>query len=158
MHKKFSKLFGNLLIYCVILIFSVVANAQFRAAVQGTVTDSSSGVIAGATVTLSSNETGRVQTATTNEEGFYRFSSLAPGSYSITVEKANFKKQVIENLSVAAEIVQGADVVLEAGGISETVTVESEATSGARNRNRQRPKSDFDRRTALAAASRARPV
>ena len=127
MQKGFAKVFGNLMVCVAILAFSIVANAQFRAAVQGTVSDSGGGVIAGAIVTLINNETGRTQTATTGDNGFYRFSGLAPGSYSVTVEQANFNKRVIENIDVAAEVVQGTDVILEAGGVSETVTVTDEA-------------------------------
>lgn len=129
MQKEFTKFLCGIFAVLFIIAFSTIAQAQFRAAVQGTVTDSSSGVISGATVTLTNNETGRAQTTTTSDNGFYRFSSLAPGKYNLTVEQAGFKKQVTENLEVAAENVQGADVVLETGGISETVTVTSEPST-----------------------------
>ncbi|MBC7898506.1 MAG: TonB-dependent receptor [Saprospiraceae bacterium] len=126
---------------CVALlaIFSSLANAQFRAAVQGAVTDNTGAIVAGATVTLTNNETGRSQQTTTSDNGFYRFSGLAPGKYNLTVEQANFKKQVVENLNVDAENVQGFDVVLEVGGISETVTVTDEtSTLQTENANVQR--------------------
>jgi hypothetical protein len=129
MHKGFAKLFNAFFIGLLVVALSQITHAQFRAAIQGTVTDSNGGTISGATVTLNNNETGRAQTATTNENGFYRFSSLAPGSYSLSVEQANFKKGTIENINIAAEVVQGTDVVLEAGGITETVTVEGGATT-----------------------------
>ncbi len=120
--------FFTALFFCACLFgTSLTANAQFRAAVQGVVTDSTGAIVMGATVNLTNNETGRTQTQTTGDNGFYRFSSLAPGSYSLTVEQANFKKQTIENLAVAGENVQGVDVMLEAGGISEVVTVNDEA-------------------------------
>jgi hypothetical protein len=134
MQKAFTKFFGGLMCGAMILALSVVALAQFRAGIQGTVTDSSGGVISGATVTLTSNETKRSQTVTTSDEGFYRFSSLAPGLYTLTVEQTNFKKQVIENLSVAAENTQGVDIVLTAGGITETVTI-TDVTTGLETEN-----------------------
>ena len=116
---------------CIALLamFSIIANAQFRAAVQGAVTDNTGAIVAGATVTLTNNETGRSQQVSTSDSGFYRFSGLAPGKYNLTVEQANFKKQVVENLNVDAENVQGFDVVLEVGGISETVTVTDDAAT-----------------------------
>ena len=116
---------------CIALLamFSIIANAQFRAAVQGAVTDNTGAIVAGATVTLTNNETNRSQQVTTSDSGFYRFSGLAPGKYNLTVEQANFKKQVVENLNVDAENVQGFDVVLEVGGISETVTVTDDAAT-----------------------------
>ncbi|MBA2335405.1 MAG: TonB-dependent receptor [Blastocatellia bacterium] len=122
---------------CVALMamLSPIVYGQFRAAVQGTVADSAGGVVSGASVVLTSNETQRTQTVSTSDDGFYRFSALAPGSYTLTVEQANFKKQVIENLDVAAENVQGVDIVLTAGGISETVTVTSENTATLETEN-----------------------
>lgn len=102
------------------------ANAQFRAAVQGVVTDSNGAVVSGATVTLTNNETGRTQQTTTSDSGFYRFSGLAPGNYTLTTEQQNFKKSVQENIRVEAENVQGFDIVLSAGNITETVTVTGE--------------------------------
>lgn len=135
MHKGLAKFSGIILAVVFIVIFSLTAYAQFRAAVQGTVADESGGLVPGATVTLLNNETGRSQSATTNDEGFYRFSGLAPGRYTLTVEQTNFKKQVIENLDVAAELTQGIDVLLTTGGISETVTVTSENTPALETEN-----------------------
>lgn len=135
MQKGFTRFFGLVLVGVFVAVFSSVTQAQFRAAVQGTVADQSGGTVSGATVTLNNNETGRSQTATTNDDGFYRFSALAPGLYTLTVEQANFKKQVIENLSVAAENVQGVDVQLTTGGISETVTVTDEVTAALETEN-----------------------
>lgn len=61
-----------------------------------------------------------------SSEGFYRFTGLAPGDYTISVEKENFKKQEIKNIKVDAESVRGIDITLETGGIAETVTVEAD--------------------------------
>jgi len=105
------------------------ANAQFRAAIQGTVKDTSGGVVSEATVTLTSKETNQKQAVTSNEDGFYRISGLAPGTYAITAEKAGFKKQVFEGITINAEGLQGTDFTLEAGLISETVTVTAEDTA-----------------------------
>jgi len=129
MQKGFAKFLNSVFFCAVILGLSLTVSAQFRAALQGTITDATGGVISGATVTLTGNDNARSLTTTTSDDGFYRFSSLAPGRYSISVEQANFKKGIIENIDVAAEVVQGRDIVLETGGITETVTVEAEATS-----------------------------
>jgi outer membrane receptor protein involved in Fe transport len=106
------------------LIFAAPsASAQFRAAVQGSVTDPQGGSVVGATVTLTNNETNRAQTATTGDEGFYRFSGLPPGRYTLTVEQAGFGKKTLENIAVSAEATEGVNVALETGGVSETITV-----------------------------------
>ena len=80
-------------VFIVILCATVAANAQFKASVQGTVTDSTGAIVTGATVNLTNNETGQTQEATTNDSGFYRFSSLAPGKYTVTAEREGFKSK-----------------------------------------------------------------
>ncbi|HEX8129730.1 MAG TPA: TonB-dependent receptor [Pyrinomonadaceae bacterium] len=110
---------------CGLFLFLAVAtaNAQFRAAVQGSVTDPQGGSIVGATVTLTNNETNRAQQATTGDEGFYRFSGLPPGRYTLTVEQAGFGKRTLENVVVNAEATEGINVTLETASLSETITV-----------------------------------
>ncbi|NJM54494.1 MAG: carboxypeptidase regulatory-like domain-containing protein [Blastocatellia bacterium] len=115
------------LIFCGLMILglSSIAFAQFKAAIQGTVTDSNGGIVPDAAVTLQSLDTNQTQKTTASDSGFYRFSGLAPGKYKITVEKDGFKKKVLDNFVVNAEQLQGLDIVLDAGVISETVTVEA---------------------------------
>ncbi len=101
--------------------------AQFRAAIQGTVTDQSGGVVPDASVTLLSKETQKTQTVTTSGDGFYRFSALSPGRYTLTTEKPNFNTQTLENILVNAEETQGTNVVLTAGTQAQSVTVSADA-------------------------------
>ncbi len=78
--KFFNKLFSVLFCCLAILAFATLADAQFRAALQGSVVDESGGVVPGATVILTSSETQRSQQTVTSDDGFYRFSNLAPGA------------------------------------------------------------------------------
>ncbi|MBA2341698.1 MAG: TonB-dependent receptor, partial [Pyrinomonadaceae bacterium] len=123
--------------FCLLIVtlFSVAANAQFKASLQGTVTDPAGGVVQGATVTLTNNETQRTQTATTNDEGFYRFSALSPGSYTVTAEQTGFRKSAVENYNIKAEETQGLDLTLSTGEISETVTVTGEQAQPLQTEN-----------------------
>ena len=114
---------------------STVALAQYRAGIQGAVTDSQGAAVAGATVTLTSKETNRTQTTKSGEGGFYRFDRLSPGSYSISAEMANFKKKMLENVEVKAEDIQGINIVLETGNISETITVTTAVTAQLETEN-----------------------
>jgi hypothetical protein len=106
----------------------ISAGAQFRAGIQGAVTDGQGGAVVGATVTLISRETNRRQQTKSGGGGFYRFDRLAPGSYMITVEIAGFKKKVLEFVEVQAEEVQGVNIELEAGNLTDTITVSSQVT------------------------------
>ncbi len=123
------------LLALLVLALAPAAHAQFNAAVQGTVTDAAGAVVPGATVTLTSKETDKTQQVTASEEGFYRFSSLAPGRYTITVEHAGFKKSVLEEVVVSAEATQGVDVVLTTGEVVETVTVSADSAPALETEN-----------------------
>ena len=112
-----------LLVPFFLLLFVFSANAQFRASIQGTVSDTSGGLVPEAKVTLTSIETGKSLETTASDDGFYRLSGLAPGKYKLTVEKAGFKQSVLENVTISAEDAQGIDVKLEAGEITAVVTV-----------------------------------
>lgn len=132
-----STTFGlRVLLSGLFLLFAVgSANAQFNAGIQGTVTDATGGLVSAANVTLVNNETARSQTSISSDEGFYRFSNLAPGTYTLTVEKTGFKKQVFEKVVVNAEQTQGMDIILTAGAIDETVTVSDETAPALETEN-----------------------
>src|SRR5690242_21243778 len=89
-----------------------IVSAQYRASLQGTVTDATGGIIPDAKVTLTSMETNVTKTATTSDTGVYAFSNLAPGTYRLTVEKTGFVKQEISGVTIASEQTQGKDVQL----------------------------------------------
>jgi hypothetical protein len=111
----------------VLLLLSTTANAQFRASIQGTVTDTGGGVVPDAIITITNKETGKAELVMTSGEGFYRVAALAPGTYTVTAEKAGFKRKVLENVSVRAEATQGLDIALEVGDVSAVVNVSQEA-------------------------------
>jgi hypothetical protein len=105
------------------------ASAQFKAGIQGTVTDTAGGLVPEAKVTLTNAETAKAQEVTSNSEGFYRISNLPPGKYTLTIEKAGYKKSVLENVDVNAESVQGIDVALEIGEVTASVTIDQATTA-----------------------------
>jgi hypothetical protein len=120
----------------ILILFAAVAQAQFKASVEGTVTDQNGAVVTGAAVTLTSDETGRTLQTTTGNEGFYRFGSLAPGRYTITADKpgAGFNKVTIPGVVVNAEGTQGVNITLTAG-VSESVTVTADNASALQTEN-----------------------
>src|SRR5689334_2107732 len=124
-------------VLCGIFIFGAVitAQAQFRAGVQGTISDSAGALVPEAKVVLKDTETGKTQEVTSNEEGFYRITGLAPGKYELTVEKTGYKKSIAQNLSVSAEVIQGVDVILETGEITATVVISDEAAAELQTEN-----------------------
>ncbi|MFL6452321.1 MAG: TonB-dependent receptor domain-containing protein [Bryobacteraceae bacterium] len=115
-------------IVCLALLLSTVSFAQFRASLQGTVTDSQGGVIPGATVTLTSRETNTAKSATTSQAGVYSITGLAPGTYTVSVEAQGFAKKD-QNITIESEQARAQDVQLQiAGQAAETVTVSASET------------------------------
>ena len=111
-----------LLLLFVSLTFSS-AHAQYRASIQGVITDPSGAVVQDATVSLTNKETNRTVTTTSNAAGVYSFNALPPSTYSITAEKTGFKKKVLDNVGVIAEQANAVNIQLDLGQSNETVTV-----------------------------------
>ncbi len=126
MNRVFSNLQRLLSCSALILCFAIVASAQFKGVLQGTVSDSSGASVVGATVVLTSDETNKEVQTVSNDDGFYRFNGLAPGNYKLTVTQTNFKQSTIEKVKIAADSQQGLNITLETGGVSEIVTVTNE--------------------------------
>jgi outer membrane receptor protein involved in Fe transport len=104
-------------------LFAVSAHAQFKASLQGTVQDAKGGVVSGAKVTVTNQDTGAVRETTASDQGFYRISELPPGRYTVTVEAAGFKTSISKGVEVKAEEPRGFDVTVQIGAVSEQVTV-----------------------------------
>ncbi|PYV20230.1 MAG: hypothetical protein DMG24_23455, partial [Acidobacteria bacterium] len=117
------------------LVAVTSARGQFRAGVGGTVTDTSGAVIAGATVTVTNQETGKSQPVTTSDAGFYRVSGLPPGAYTVTVSFTGFKDETVKDIQVHAEEIQGVNVTLQPGTAKETITVSAEAAPQLQTEN-----------------------
>ena len=115
-----------LLLSTILFFLTSSALAQYGASLQGTITDKSGAVVAGATVTITNQATGVSRNTVTGDSGFYRITGLAPGGYHVDVEAASFKKSSRSNVVVLSETVNGANVTLETGSASETVTVTAE--------------------------------
>ena len=58
--------------------------------------------IAGATVSVTNEETGATQTLTTDDAGIYRLSSLPPGRYTVKGHKQGFQYVVHTGITLAA--------------------------------------------------------
>jgi hypothetical protein len=118
-----------------LILLTNIASAQFTAGLQGTITDSTGAVIPGATVTLTSLETGKAQRIIASTDGFFRATGLSPGKYKVLVERDGFKKKELTEITIGAEIIQGVDIALEAGSVNDTVTVTADATPALQTEN-----------------------
>ncbi len=117
------------LLVVIIVALTALVQAQYGASLQGTVSDKSGAVVAGATVTVTNQETGVGYRAVTGDTGLYRVAALVPGRYTVKVEAANFKTKSVTNIFVAAEDSKNQDVTVELGAVSESVTVTADAVA-----------------------------
>lgn len=116
----------SLYLALLVLFSAASAFAQFTSSVQGTVQDPSGAGVGKATVRLANVATNAVQTATSDNAGNFRFLSLAPGSYKVTVEATGFGKSEVDITLLTAQNLS-VPVTLKVGSISEAVTVTTEA-------------------------------
>ncbi len=100
---------------------------EFRATIEGRVLDSSGGALPGATVTAQNTQTNEMATAVSNEAGNYSIPFLRPGTYTLSVELSGFQKHVRSGLRLEVGQRAAIDVELGVGGLTEIVTVTSEA-------------------------------
>jgi hypothetical protein len=95
--------------------------------IGGTVTDESGAAISGATVTIRQLNTNAVRTVITSGIGSYTVTQLAPGGYSVKVDKGGFSAFRQDNITLAIDQVTQIEAKLAVGSDQETVTVTSEA-------------------------------
>ena len=110
---------------CLGLSASAFAQGETAATITGRVMDSAGGVIPNATVVITDKATGSERRAQADENGTYTARLLPPGTYTISVAQTNFKKY-LQEVGLSAKDRRLVDIVLEAGSVSEVVTVTSD--------------------------------
>ncbi len=126
---RFSWSWKSLLITAGGFVLCTAANAQFRASIQGSVTDPTGAVVPGATLTLTDQATNKVLTATSNADGVYNFDALPPDHFKLTATATGFKQKVIQDLQIIPEQPNSVKVQLELGESTTTVTVSGDAVA-----------------------------
>jgi hypothetical protein len=86
-----------------LLLLAPLAHAQFGSSISGTVLDPSKAAIPNASVTITNTATQQTQVTTSNTTGYYHFSELAPGSYSIVVTAVGFKTNNVTDVAISAQ-------------------------------------------------------
>jgi hypothetical protein len=112
-----------------IILAGLVYGQEYRARVQGVVTDPSHAAIVGAKVTLKNLNTGLEEVKQTDTMGRYLFDFVQPGSYSVAVEAAGFQRFLQENVAVLTRGDVTVNAQMTVGGLAETVTVSAEVAT-----------------------------
>ena len=103
------------------------AQTAVTGGIEGNVTDSSGAAIAGATVEATDVPDAVTRDTVTNNDGAYRFPSLIPGTYSITIKKAGFATFTRGATRIDAGILYRVDAQLPVGTATSKVEVTGEA-------------------------------
>src|SRR5579875_3272711 len=107
-----------------LLSFPQAAMAQaVNGTVVGTVTDASGGTVADAQVTITDPALGVSRSGKTDGSGNYVFPDLPPGNYTVKVQKEGFSAAQQEGIALQVNSTQRANLTLQTGQVTETVTV-----------------------------------
>jgi outer membrane receptor protein involved in Fe transport len=111
-------------VFTLLCVTAGMAQTSTTGTVEGTVTDPNGAVVPNATVTLSGPNLIRAQTATSDSNGAYRFSSVPPGRYTVDVAgMSGFNAYKQENIEVNLSRGTTANIVLALAGASAVVDV-----------------------------------
>lgn len=111
------------------LILPPLSAQDYRARVQGVVTDPSQAAVAAAKVTLRNTGTGVEAVKETDASGRYLFDFVLPGTYSVAIESSGFNRYVQENVTVLTRGDVSVNVQLTVGGVTQTMNI-TEAVTG----------------------------
>jgi len=119
-----------------LLSLSFLAAQDFRATLQGVVSDPSQAAVAKASVTLRNTGTNVERSMETGDDGFYAFQFLPPGTYALTVKAAGFKTVLHEGILLNLSQVLREDIGLTLGENTQILevraavsTVEADSTA-----------------------------
>src|SRR5262245_26937673 len=102
----------------------IIAAAQGTGTISGIVVDSSDRVLPGATVTLTNERTADSRTVVSDQRGEFTFRAVAPGTYTVAIELAGFRKYVRRSnvLETSGQLTLG-QLKLDLGVVTEEVSV-----------------------------------
>jgi hypothetical protein len=126
---RWSILKGAVLIFSLAFLFiATCAWAQTgTTSLRGAVTDRTGAAITNAKVTLDNMGQGLKRETSTDRGGEFEFLALPPGTYSLTVELAGFRRFEQKNLQLQVNLPATQNVTLEVGATAETVEVSAQA-------------------------------
>ena len=123
MNRLVRVVFGSVLV----LLVAASAWAQATAQINGTVTDSSGGVLPGATVTAIQTDTGFRREMVTDADGSFTLTTLPIGPYRLEVALTGFRTYVQTGIVLEINANPVIPVTLQLGELAETVSVEASA-------------------------------
>jgi hypothetical protein len=110
-----------------LLPIQALGQGETTSAIQGQATDKTGATIPGATVTITSIDTGSKRIVKTDEAGRFNFPQLKPGAYKVEIEAQGFEPQTANNVFSGLGQKQTVNFTLKVAHSNEVVEVSSEA-------------------------------
>jgi Carboxypeptidase regulatory-like domain len=120
--KTLTRLFALLASLSLLLPAALSAQSSTQGGISGTVIDSSSAVLPGASVKLESLDKGYTRATETSAQGVFQFPLVDPGSYAVEISVTGFKAYKAR-VTVNVGQVTTANAKLEVGATGTTVEV-----------------------------------
>src|SRR3989442_15173083 len=109
-------LVARLTLAALLLGLTAVADAQtITGTITGIVKDSGGGVLPGAPITMTQQQTSRQETTISNAEGRYTSAPLPLGTYRVEAALSGFKSAVQSGIALAVNDVVRVDFMLDVG-------------------------------------------
>jgi hypothetical protein len=112
-----------LLLLLALLLPGLCHGQQTLGSINGTVTDVSGAAMAGATVTVVSEQTDLTRSTTTQKSGYWEILNLPVGTYRIRVSGQNFETLNYPQIAVQEMRATTVNAALKPGHVSESITV-----------------------------------
>ncbi|MGH9745506.1 MAG: TonB-dependent receptor [Candidatus Acidiferrales bacterium] len=117
-----------LIAWCLVPMLTQAQSTIATGSIQGTIQDSSGGVLPAAKVTIRNKDTGQSFHVPTSSTGAYTSGPIVPGNYTVRAEAQGFKT-VEQTVIVQVGETTGANIVLPIGAGNIVVQVEGEAVT-----------------------------
>ncbi|TAM82004.1 MAG: TonB-dependent receptor [Acidobacteria bacterium] len=108
---------------CLLISLPTRLQAQVTGSISGYVKDQTGAAVPEANITATLVSQNASTSTTSNPEGFYQFTAVKPGLYTVTVEKAGFQKLAHTNVTVTVSQPVRLDMELALGRVTQAVEV-----------------------------------
>ena len=109
------------------LLIPVASGQTSLGSISGLVADQSGAAVPDVAITVTDVDRNATFRSVSNESGFYVVAQLPPGAYSLSAEASGFSRYVLDAISVSTQQKISADIVLELGAVTESVSVTANA-------------------------------
>lgn len=114
---------SEMIIVCLLICLPMSLQAQVTGSISGSIKDPSGAAVPGAKVTATLVTQNFSTSVDSNGDGFYQFTALQPGAYTLTVEKSGFRRTTHTGLTLTVNEPLRVDVTLELGQVTQSVEV-----------------------------------